>query len=78
MLVDKHVTPFEFNKLLKEQMKNFPCHWFSDERTSSTYDHAIDNLIKDFSENYTCLLHEEIMSIHRTQEQATDSRKDLL
>ena len=27
--------------------------------------------IQDFSENYTCLLPEEIMSIHWTQEQAT-------
>ena len=26
--------------------------------------------IQDFSENYTCLLPEEIMSVHWTQEQA--------
>ena len=59
-------------------MKNFPQHRYIVNHTSNTYDQAINALsegtivkIQDFSENYTCLLPNEIMSIHWTQEQAT-------
>ena len=55
-----------------------PCHRFSVNHTSKTYDQVIAGMansaiveIQDFSENYTCLLPEEIISIHWTQEQAT-------
>ena len=62
MLVDKHVTPFKFNKLLKEKMKNLISHWCHVEPTNNTYSHGIDNLsettvikVQVFSENYGCL-----------------------
>lgn len=78
MLVDKLTTSFEFNKLLKEKIKNFPRHWYKGEHISNIYDHTIDKLSETvilkgqlFSEIYTCPLPEEIMSIHWTQEQVT-------
>lgn len=42
MLVDKLTTSFEFNKLLKEKIKNFPRHWYKAEHISNIYDHTID------------------------------------
>ena len=59
-------------------MKNFQQQRYNVNHTSNTYDQAINALsegtivkTQDFSENYTCLLPSEIMSIHWTQEQAT-------
>ena len=71
---------FKFCKIywFKTTLVGFPCHRFNVNHTSKTYDQAIagvtnSTIVKtqDFSENYKCLLHEEIMSIHWTQEQAT-------
>ena len=44
MLVDKLTTSFEFNKLLKEKIKNFPRHWYKAEHISNIYGHTIDKL----------------------------------
>ena len=67
-----------FVAVLKEKLKGFACHRFNVSHTNHTFDQAVAGMsdktiikIQDFSENYTCLLPEEIMSIHWTQEQAT-------
>ena len=59
-------------------MENFLRHQYNFEHTSNIYDHVIDNLIETviikvpgFYENYTCILPQEIMAIHCTQENAT-------
>ena len=77
-LVDKHVTPHQLTELLKTKMDKFLHHRFNVEQTAKTYEQIIANLnentifkIHDFSENYTCLLPEEIQSIHWVQETAT-------
>ena len=77
-LVEKNVTPKMFVAVLKEKLKGFACHQFNVSHTNHTFDQAVAGMsdktiikIQDFSENYTCLLPEEIMSIHWTQEQAT-------
>ena len=77
-LVDKEVTPADFASLFKEKLKGFPQHRYNVCHTSNTYDQVINGIdeksiikIQDFSENYACLLPEEIMLIHWTQEQAT-------
>lgn len=77
-LIEKNVTPKSLVELLKEKLKGFACHRFNVSHTNRTYDQAIAGMsdktiikIQDFSENYTCLLPDEIMSIHWTQEQAT-------
>ena len=53
-------------------------HRFNVQHTARTFDNLINNLnensiikIHDFSENYTCLLPEEIQSLHWVQETAT-------
>ena len=58
---------------LKEKLKGFACHWFN-VHANHTFDQAVAGMsdkaiikIQDFSENYICLLPEEIMSIHWTQ-----------
>ena len=74
-LVEKNVSPKLF--VLKEKLKGFLCHWCNVSHTNHTFDQAVVGIsdktikIQDFSENYTCLLPEEIMSIHLTQKQAT-------
>ena len=77
-LVDKMLTPIELVLLLKEKLNKFPMHRFNVQQTAKTYEKIISNLdehsilkIHDFSENYTCLLPEEIQSLHWTQETAT-------
>ena len=67
-----------FVAVLKEKLKGFACHRFNASHTNHTFDQAVAGMsdktiikIQDFSENYTCLLPEEIMSIHWTQEKAT-------
>ena len=77
-LVDKHVTPLQLTDLLKTKMEKFLHHRFSVEQTAKTYEQIIANLnestifkIHDFSENYTCLLPDEIQSIHWVQETAS-------
>ena len=72
-LVEKNVTPKMFVAVLKEKLKGFACHRFNVSHTNHTFDQAVAGMsdktiikIQDFSENYTCLLPEEIMSIHWT------------
>ena len=64
--------------LLKNKLEKFPEHRFNVPNTTKTYDNIISNLdensilkIHDISENYTCLLPEEIQSLHWAQETAT-------
>ena len=77
-LVDKELTLPQFSAHLQDKLQNFPRHRHNVTHTRKIYDQVIDALsdgtiikIQDFSENYTCLLPNEIMSIHWTQEQAT-------
>lgn len=77
-LVDKAMKLSEIVNLLKIKMQHFPKHRFNVELTAKTYDNVLNNLtenmlfkIHDFSENYTCLLPEEIQSLHWVQETAT-------
>ena len=63
---------------MKFKMINFPQHCYNVTHTSNTYVQVINDLsegtiikIQHFSENYTWLLLNEIMSIHWTQEQVT-------
>ena len=74
-LVDKTVTQNELVDVFMAKMRGFPRHRFNIEHTKSVYDDLVgylteDSILKvmDFSQNYTCLLVEEIMSIHWTQE----------
>ena len=78
-LVDKEMKIDEIINLLKIKLGQFPRHRFYVEFTAKTYDNILNNLtenmlfkIHDFSENYTCLLPEEIQSLHWVQETATD------
>ena len=66
-------APSELVLLLKEKLNKFPVHRFKVQQTAKTYDKIIANLnehsilkIHDFSENYACLLPEEIQSLHWT------------
>ena len=77
-LFDKVLNSARFVDLLKTTLIGFPCNRFNVNHTSKTYYQAIAGVTnttivktQDFSENYKCLLPEEIMSIHWTQEQAT-------
>ena len=77
-LVDKWLTAKELIELLKSKLIDFPRHRFNVAHTSEIYDEIVSQLddetilkIHDFSENYTCLLPEEIQSLHWTQETAT-------
>ena len=57
-----NVTLNEIPVLFKFKLKDFPCHRF-------TINHTESKVIKiqDFSENYTCLLPNEVQSMHWTQ-----------
>ena len=77
-LVEKNVTLKMFVTVWEEKLKGFACYQFNVSHTNHTFDQAVAGMsdktiikIQDFSKNYTCLLPEEIMSIHWTQEQAT-------
>ena len=71
------LTTSQLVELLKNQLKKFALHRFNVQQTTKTYN-ILANLhqysilkIYDFSEKYTCLLPEEIQSIHWTQETVT-------
>ena len=56
----------------------FPKHWYNNAHTKEVYKQAINNpcpgqIIKaqDFSENYTCLVPDEVQSLHWSQTQVT-------
>ena len=64
--------------LFKTKLEKFPMHRFSVQNTAKTFDNLVNNLdkhsilkIHDFSENYICLLPEEIQTMQWTQEKAT-------
>ena len=72
------LTPSALVDLLKNKLEQFPRHRFNVQQTAKTYDNLVANLnehtilkIHNFSETYTCLLPEEIQSLHWNQEQAT-------
>ena len=72
-LVDKYVTLNEIPVLFKFKLKDFPRHRFTINHTEKTICQLKENLtesevikIQDFSENYTCLLHDEVQSMHWT------------
>ena len=74
-LVDKDLTLNELIEEFMKKLKGFPRHRFNIEHTKSVYDDAVGFLsegvickVMDFSQNNTCLLVEEIMSLHWTQE----------
>ena len=77
-LQDKMMKLNELVALLNLKLEKFPMHRFNVQHTAKTFDNLINNLnensiikIHDFSENYTCLLPEEIQSLHWVQETAT-------
>ena len=77
-LVKKDVTPKLFVAVPKEKLKGFACHRFNVSHTNYTFDQAVAGMsdetiikIQSLSKIYTCLLPEEITSIHWTQEKAT-------
>ena len=77
-LVDKFVTLPELTELLNISLKDFPWHCFNASYTKTLWNQVYANLrensivkIQDFSENYTCLLPQEIQSLHWTQNQCT-------
>ena len=77
-LVDKMVKLDALVHLLKLKLNDFPRHRFNVQHTSEVYDELVSNLddhtivkVHDFSENYTCLLPDEIQSLHWTQDTAT-------
>ena len=65
----------EFIALFLKLLKDFPRHRFSVHHVKGVYDDAVSYLDKegvilkvmDFSQNYTCLLRDEIMSLHWQQ-----------
>ena len=76
--LDKMMKRKELIDLLKVKLEKFAMHRFNVEQTAKTFDNLVNNLnvnsilkIHDFSENYTCLLLEEIQSFHWVQETAT-------
>ena len=74
-LVDKLLPINEMLTLLKLGLKQFPRHRFNVEHTKSVTECVMSNLCdstdifkyQDFSENYTCLLPNEIQSLHWQQ-----------
>ena len=67
----------EVVELLKIKFQVFTSLRYNVSHTSVTFYQLFSNLdesivkIQDFSENYTCLLQQEIMSLQSNQEQAT-------
>jgi hypothetical protein len=73
-LVDKYLSFADFRTLFVKQMKDFPRHRFNVHHLKEVYDDAVASLregvilkVMDFSQNYTCLLRDEIMSLHWVQ-----------
>ena len=75
---DKMMKLNELVALIKLNLEKFPIHRFNVQHTAETFDKLVNNLnqnsilkIYNFSENYTCVLPEEIQSLHWVQETAT-------
>ena len=76
-LVNEWMILVKLVKLFKFKLKHFPNHQYNTQHTSKVYDKAISNnttdmtvKIHDCSENYNCLLPEQIQSLHLTQQTA--------
>ena len=68
----------ELVEMLKTAMYGFPRHRFNNYHTKEIFDKCKQNLcngqilkVQDFSKNYTCLVRDEVRSLHRSQTQAT-------
>ena len=77
-LVTQRCTINTLFEALKELMETFPRHRFNNCHTKNAYQEAINALtpgqpvkVQDFSENYTCLLPDEVKSLHWAQAQMT-------
>lgn len=77
-LVSERITISQFFTALKQAMQGFARHRFNHFHTKEIYKMAIEGLqegqlikVQDFSENYTCLVPDEVQSLHWTQTQAT-------
>ena len=76
--VTDRCTICELFKTLKATMIFSPKHRYNDARTKEVYKQAINNLCpgqiikaQDFSENYTCLVPDEVQSLHWSRKQVT-------
>ena len=77
-VLDKMMKPKELVDSLKFKLEKFAMHRFNVEHTTKTFGNLVNNLnvnsilkIYDFSEDCTCLLPEEIQSLHCLQETAS-------
>ena len=77
-LVSERITISQFFASLKVTMQGFARHRFNHFHTKEMYKMAVEGLqegqiitVQDFSENYTCLVPDEVQSLHWTQTQAT-------
>ena len=77
-LVDKQLQFDVIIETLRGKMKDFPRHRFNIDHTKQVWEQLEENLdeatlakVQDFSENYTCVVLNEISSLHWTQTQAT-------
>ena len=77
-LVDKAAPLSSLKEEFKMKLNGFPLHRFNVYHTKEQIENLLENLkpneivkFQDFSQNYTCLLPEEIMSIHWVQQTAT-------
>ena len=72
------IKPKELIDLLKVKLAKLAMHKFNDGHIAKAFDNLVNNLnvnsilkICNFSENYICLLPEEIQSLQWVQETAT-------
>ena len=70
-LVDKAAPLSSLKEEFEMKLNGFPLHRFNVYHTKEQIENLLENLkpneivkFQDFSQNYTCLLPEEIMSIH--------------
>ena len=77
-LVTDRYTICELFRKLKATTIFFPKHRYNNAHTKEVYKKAINNLcpgqiikVQDFSENYTCLVPDEVQSLHWPQTQVT-------
>ena len=77
-LVTERITMSNLIDLLKKSMIDFPRHRFNHYHTKEVFSKCKSNLqhdqilkVQDFSENYTCLVPDEVQSLHWSQTQAT-------
>ena len=76
--VSEGITISQFFTSLKEAMQDLAQHHFKHFHKMEVYKMAVEGLqegqmtkVQEFSENYTCLVPDEVQSLHWTQTQAT-------